>query len=96
MQEFYCKTKILSGENALAWLDGQKCESLLLVTDPYFMKNGTAQAIAQRADGKLEGKGQAIIEQRAGDDPVVRQGSRRHGQQCGAGQVHQKMGSSQQ
>lgn len=47
MQEFYCKTKILSGSNALDWLKGCNCKTLLVVTDPYFMKNGTAQAIAQ-------------------------------------------------
>ena len=48
MQEFYCKTKIISGEGALHWLDGQKCASLLLVTDPYFMENGWAEKLAGR------------------------------------------------
>ena len=48
MQEFYCKTKILSGENALGWLDSQTCESLLVVTDPYFRENGWADRIANR------------------------------------------------
>ena len=46
MQEFYCKTKIISGEGALNWLEGRKWESLLLVTDPYFMENGWAERIA--------------------------------------------------
>ena len=46
MQEFNCKTKILSGAGALNWLKGRKCESLLLVTDPYFMENGWAARIA--------------------------------------------------
>ena len=46
MQEFYCKTKIISGEGALNWLEGRKCKSLLLVTDPFFMENGWAERIA--------------------------------------------------
>ena len=46
LQEFNCKTKILSGDGALTWLEGCKCESLLLVTDPYFMENGWAERIA--------------------------------------------------
>ena len=48
MQQFHCKTKIFSGEHALDWLDQQRCKNLLVVTDPYFMENGTAQAIALR------------------------------------------------
>ena len=52
MQEFHCKTKILSGANALDWLNGCSCKTLLVVTDPYFMKNGTAQAIAQRVQAE--------------------------------------------
>ena len=48
MQEFHCKTKIISGENALDWLDQQKCRTLLVVTDPYFHQNGWAQKIAGR------------------------------------------------
>lgn len=48
MQEFYCKTKIISGVNALDWLDRQHCQSLLVVTDPYFQQNGWAQRIAGR------------------------------------------------
>ena len=46
MQEFYCKTKIISGENALDWLKKQRCQTLLVVTDPYFQQNGWAQKIA--------------------------------------------------
>lgn len=48
MQEFYCKTKIISGENALDWLNTQRCARLLLVTDPYFQQNGMAEQIARR------------------------------------------------
>ena len=48
MQQFQCKTKILFGPGALDWLKGQSCRSLMMVTDPYFMENGTAAAIAER------------------------------------------------
>ena len=48
MQEFYCKTKLVSGENALDWLDKQQCRTLLLVADPYFVENGWAEKIAGR------------------------------------------------
>lgn len=52
MQEFYCKTKILSGKNALDWLDGRKCRSLLVVADPYFAQNGWAEKLAQRVQAE--------------------------------------------
>ena len=52
MQEFHCKTKILSGEHALDWLKQQRCKSLLVVVDPYFMKNGMANEIAQRVQAE--------------------------------------------
>ncbi len=48
MQVFDCKTKIISGVDALSWLDRQNCERLLLVTDPYFQENGWAERIACR------------------------------------------------
>jgi len=46
MQQFTCKTKIISGEKALDRLREQRCERLLVVTDPYFMQNGWARKIA--------------------------------------------------
>lgn len=52
MQEFYCKTKIISGENALDWLSTQRCECLLVVTDPYFQQNGLAAQIAVRVQAE--------------------------------------------
>ena len=48
MQEFYCKTRIISGDNALDWLNTQQCEGLLVVADPYFVENGWAERIANR------------------------------------------------
>ena len=52
MREFHCKTKIISGENALDWLNDQQSKSLLVVTDPYFMESGWAEKIAQRVQAE--------------------------------------------
>ena len=52
MQEFYCKTKIISGANALDWLNGQHCEGLLVVADPFFVQNGWAERIANRVQAQ--------------------------------------------
>ena len=49
MEEFQCKTTIYSGPGAVSALAGMGGERLMLVTDPFFMKNGTAQRIAQTA-----------------------------------------------
>ena len=48
MGQFYCKTRVLWGEDALKWLSQGKWERLLLVTDPYFAQNGWAKGIADR------------------------------------------------
>ena len=45
MEQFYCKTKIISGAGAVKALSELGIHRLLVVTDPYFMKNGTAQRI---------------------------------------------------
>ena len=52
MQEFHCKTKIISGAGALDWLKGRNCRQLLLVADPYFTENGWAEEIAQRVQAE--------------------------------------------
>ena len=52
MHEFICKTKIVSGANALDWLDRQRCKTLLVVTDPYFAENGWAEKIAGRVSAE--------------------------------------------
>ena len=49
MEEFQCKTTIYSGPGAVSALAGMGGQRLMLVTDPFFMKNGTAQRIAQTA-----------------------------------------------
>ena len=46
MESFSCKTKIISGSGAVSALENLHAKRLLLVTDPFFMKNGTAQRIA--------------------------------------------------
>ena len=47
MLEFCCKTKIISGPGAVSALKTMGIKKALLVTDPYFMKNGEAARIAQ-------------------------------------------------
>lgn len=47
MQHFFCKTKIVTGENSLDVLKTLGCQRVFLVTDPYFYKNGTAERLAQ-------------------------------------------------
>lgn len=49
LEEFICRTKIVSGAGAVAALGEWKAKRLFLVTDPYFMKNGTAQRVAKAA-----------------------------------------------
>ena len=46
MEKFSCNTIIYSGAGAISALAELGCKRLLLVTDPYFMKNGTAQRVA--------------------------------------------------
>ena len=49
MEQFSCKTKIYAGPGSLSVLATLGCKRLLLVTDPFFHKNGTAQRIAELA-----------------------------------------------
>ena len=49
MEQFSCRTRIFSGEGAVSALSELNVGRLLMVTDPYFYKNGTAQRIAQLA-----------------------------------------------
>ena len=46
MKKFQCRTKIISGTGAVAALKELKAQRLLLVTDPFFAENGTADRIA--------------------------------------------------
>ena len=45
MNQFSCKTRIFFGPGAVTALADLRAKCLLLVTDPYFMKNGTAQRL---------------------------------------------------
>ncbi len=47
MEQFSCKTKILSGAGAISALAELGAKRLFLVTDPYFVKNGMAQKVIQ-------------------------------------------------
>lgn len=49
MECFSCKTRIISGAGSMSQLSQLGIKRLLLVTDPYFMQNGTAQRTAQLA-----------------------------------------------
>lgn len=49
MEEFSCKTKIISGAGAAGALARFGARRVFLVTDPYFMGNGTASRIAALA-----------------------------------------------
>jgi len=46
MEQFYCKTKILSGPGSVVRLGELGSKRFLLVADPYFTKDGTALQIA--------------------------------------------------
>ncbi len=46
MEQFSCRTKIISGGGAVKALGDLGIRRLFMVTDPFFMKNGTAQRIA--------------------------------------------------
>ena len=49
MERFSCKTVIYSGAGAIAALGEFKAKRVFLVTDPFFMKNGMAQKVAEAA-----------------------------------------------
>ena len=66
MKEFESGTKIVCGAGAVQTLKGVNAGKLLVVTDPYFAKNGTAQKIAAAA-----GAGQVEIFDRVAPDPSV-------------------------
>ena len=48
MEEFSCKTRIVSGKDALTALERLESRRLLLVADPYFADSGKAQQLADR------------------------------------------------
>lgn len=55
MEEFSCKTRLVCGSGAVSALGSLEGTRLFLVTDPFFMKNGTAQHVAEAAKcGQVE------------------------------------------
>ena len=49
MDEFHCRTKIISGTGTVRRLEDFGAKRLFLVTDPYFYENGTAKRVADQA-----------------------------------------------
>lgn len=49
MEEFFCKTRIISGSGSVSWLGTLGKKRLFLVTDPFFMRDGTARRVAELA-----------------------------------------------
>ena len=49
MDEFDCRTKIISGTGTVRRLADFGAKRLFLVTDPYFYENGTASRVAECA-----------------------------------------------
>ena len=66
MEKFSCKTTILSGAGAVKALGQMNCRRLFLVTDPFFVKNGTAKRIAD-----LSGAGEMEVFDQITPDPSV-------------------------
>ena len=66
MEEFSCKTKIISGKGSVNWLKTLGAGRLLLVSDPYFAENGTAQKIMD-----LSGAEKTEIFSKVKPDPTV-------------------------
>ena len=66
MQNFTCKTRIVTGEQSMDALKELGIRRLFLVTDPYFHNNGMAQQVAQRT-----GAEQTEIFSRVSPDPDV-------------------------
>ena len=53
MHEFSCSTRIFSGSGALGALKDLGAKRLLIVADPFFVKNGRAEAIARSAEAEV-------------------------------------------
>ena len=49
MKQFSCTTRIVTGTSARAVLKSQQFQKLLIVSDPFFAKNGTAAELGQQA-----------------------------------------------
>lgn len=68
MEEYSCKTKIVSGSGALSEIGKLGSQRLMVVSDPYFEKKGVAAKIAQ-----LSGAKETLIYSGVSPDPTVQQ-----------------------
>lgn len=50
MKEFSCETKIIMGNGAISALEKEKFQRLLVVSDPFFAKNGWAERVGKTAN----------------------------------------------
>ena len=50
MEEFSCRTRLICGTGTVSMLKTLQGNRLFLVTDPFFMKNGTAQRVVEAAN----------------------------------------------
>ena len=66
VDEFDCRTRVISGMGVVSRLQVFGAKKLFLVTDPYFYKNGTAQRIAE-----VSGAAQVEIFHEVKPDPTV-------------------------
>lgn len=66
MEEFSLETKIVAGAGAISALGQLGAKRLFLVTDPFFMKNGTARLVAQAS-----GAGETEYFDHISPDPTV-------------------------
>ena len=66
MEQFSCKTRIVSGPGSVAQLKELKSERLLLVTDPYFAQSGTAARLME-----LSGAAHTRLFDKVQPDPSV-------------------------
>ena len=66
MEQFFCRTRIVSGAGSLACLAQLHIKRLLIVADPYFYENGTANHIAHISEAE-----HVEVFSRVAPDPTV-------------------------
>ena len=66
MEQFFCKTKIVSGVGTISYLKELGSKRLFVVSDPYFKENGTAEKLVT-----LSGAAQYKIFHKVTPDPSV-------------------------
>ena len=71
MEEFSMKTKVISGPGSVKALSELGSKRLMVVSDPYFEKNGTAEKLA-----RLSGAAETTIYNQVQPDPTVEQVAR--------------------